>query len=102
MKGGDKTQATTNAPDLSLKTYGYPEGANSDASAAQATTLARTQKQQTMNNTFSTGGTRKKTKKSHRSTKKKYNLSNCLHLENDVLIYKNFEDFYWGLKFYWG
>lgn len=83
MKGGDKTQATTNAPDLSLKTYGYPEGANSDASAAQATTLARTQKQQTMNNTFSTGGTRKKTKKSHRSTKKKYNLSNYF-----ILTYK--------------
>jgi uncharacterized protein YciI len=81
MKGGDKTQATTVA-DLSLKTYGYPEGANSDASAAQAITLARTQKQQTMNNTFSTGGTRKKTKKSHRSTKK-HNLSNYY-----VLTYK--------------
>lgn len=82
MKGGDKTQSTTNAPDLSLKTYGYPEGANSDASAAQATTLARTQKQQSMNNSFSTGGTRKKTKKSHRSTKK-HNLSNYY-----ILTYK--------------
>ena len=70
MKGGDKTQSTTDAPDLSLQTYGYPEGANSDASAAQATTLARTQKQQSMNNSFSTGGTRKKSKKSHRFTKK--------------------------------
>ena len=82
MKGGDKTQSTTNTPDLSLKTYGYPEGANSDASAAQATTLARTQKQQSMNNTFSTGGTRKKTKKSHRSTKK-HHLSNYF-----ILTYK--------------
>ena len=74
MKGGDKTQATTVA-DLSLKTYGYPDGANSDASAAQAITLARAQKQQNLNNTFSTGGTKKKGKKSHRSTKK-HNLSN--------------------------
>ena len=81
MKGGDKTQATTVA-DLSLKTYGYPDGANSDASAAQAITLAKTHKQQNLNNTFSTGGTKKKGKKSHRSTKK-HNLSNYY-----ILTYK--------------
>lgn len=33
-------------------------------------------------------------------TMKKYNLSNCLHLENDVLIYKNFEDHEFQNKLY--
>ena len=80
MIGGTKTGNSTTSV-LDLQQYGYPEGTNSAATAVNSTVSANNEAQNSLNNTFKSGGSSKtinKKQKAHKKTRK--NKKNCMYI----------------------